>query len=25
VPDGVLLAIRDAVDRWGNYPLDWVE
>jgi uroporphyrinogen decarboxylase len=25
VPDEVLLAIRDAVDRWGNYPLDWVE
>jgi len=25
VPDEVLLALRDAVDRWGNYPLDWVE
>ena len=25
VPDEVLLAIREAVDRWGNYPLDWVE
>jgi uroporphyrinogen decarboxylase len=25
VPDEVLLAIRDAVDRWGRYPLDWVE
>jgi uroporphyrinogen decarboxylase len=25
VPDEVLLAIRDAVDRWGNYPLDWIE
>lgn len=24
VPDEVLLAIRDAVDRWGRYPLDWV-
>lgn len=24
VPDDVLLAIRDAVDRWGRYPLDWV-
>ncbi len=24
VPDRVLLAIRDAVDRWGRYPLDWV-
>lgn len=24
VPDEVLLAIRDAVDRWGNYPLSWV-
>lgn len=23
VPDEVLLAIRDAVDRWGRYPLDW--
>jgi len=25
VPDEVLLAIRDAVDRWGRYPLDWIE
>jgi uroporphyrinogen decarboxylase len=25
VPDEVLLAIRDAVDRWGRYPIDWVE
>jgi uroporphyrinogen decarboxylase len=25
VPEEVLLAIRDAVDRWGRYPLDWVE
>jgi uroporphyrinogen decarboxylase len=25
VPDEVLLAIRDAVERWGHYPLDWVE
>lgn len=25
VPEDVLLAIRDAVDRWGRYPLDWVE
>lgn len=25
VPDDVLLAIRDAVDRWGRYPLDWME
>jgi uroporphyrinogen decarboxylase len=25
VPDEVLLAIRDAVERWGRYPLDWVE
>lgn len=25
VPDEVLLAIREAVDRWGRYPLDWVE
>jgi uroporphyrinogen decarboxylase len=23
VPPEVLLAIRDAVDRWGRYPLDW--
>ena len=25
VPDEVLLAIRAAVDRWGRYPLDWVD
>lgn len=25
VPGEVLLAIREAVDRWGRYPLDWVE
>lgn len=25
VPGEVLLAIRDAVDRWGCYPLDWLE
>jgi uroporphyrinogen decarboxylase len=25
VPDDVLLAIREAADRWGRYPLDWVE
>jgi uroporphyrinogen decarboxylase len=24
VSDDVLLAIRDAADRWGRYPLDWV-
>lgn len=24
VPDEVLLAIVEAVERWGNYPLDWV-
>ncbi len=24
VPDETLLAIREAVDRWGRYPLDWV-
>jgi uroporphyrinogen decarboxylase len=24
VPDEVLLAIGDAVQRWGRYPLDWV-
>lgn len=24
VPDEVLFAIREAVDRWGRYPLDWV-
>lgn len=25
VPDEVLLAIGDAVERWGHYPLDWIE
>ncbi|MGR8929619.1 MAG: uroporphyrinogen decarboxylase family protein [Gammaproteobacteria bacterium] len=25
VPDDVLLAIADAVERWGRYPLDWAE
>lgn len=25
VPDEVLLAISEAVDRWGCYPLDWIE
>lgn len=25
VPEDVLLAIRDAADRWGRYPLDWLE
>jgi uroporphyrinogen decarboxylase len=25
VPDAVLLAIRQAVDDWGRYPLDWLE
>lgn len=25
VGDEVLAGIRDAVDRWGRYPLDWVE
>ena len=25
VPDAVLLAIRDAVQRWGQYPLSWTE
>ena len=24
VPEEVLLAIGDAVERWGHYPLDWV-
>lgn len=24
VPDTVLLAISEAVQRWGRYPLDWV-
>ncbi len=25
VPDTVLLAIADAVERWGRYPLDWCQ
>ncbi len=25
VPDETLLAIREAVERWGRYPLDWIE
>jgi len=25
VPDDVLLAISDAVDRWGRYPLNWID
>ncbi len=25
VPDSVLEAVRDAVDRWGRYPLSWVD
>jgi len=25
VPDEVLLAIGDAVERWGQYPLDWID
>ncbi len=25
VPDNVLLAISEAVQTWGNYPLDWIE
>ncbi len=25
VPEEILLAIGDAVDRWGRYPLDWVD
>ena len=25
VPDSVLEAVRDAVDRWGRYPLDWLD
>ena len=25
VPDEVMLAIADAVDRWGRYPLDWID
>ena len=24
VPDEVLMAISDAVQKWGRYPLDWV-
>ena len=24
VPEEVLLALGDAVERWGRYPLDWV-
>lgn len=25
VPDQVLMAIADAVERWGRYPLDWIQ
>lgn len=25
VPEGVLLAISEAVHKWGRYPLDWIE
>ncbi len=25
VPEDVLLAIADAVERWGCYPLDWID
>lgn len=25
VPDEVLLAVRDAVEHWGRYPLDWID
>jgi uroporphyrinogen decarboxylase len=25
VPEEILLAIGDAVERWGRYPLDWVK
>jgi uroporphyrinogen decarboxylase len=25
VPDEVLLAITDAVDKWGRYPLTWID
>jgi uroporphyrinogen decarboxylase len=25
VPDEVLLAISESVQRWGKYPLDWVD
>jgi uroporphyrinogen decarboxylase len=24
VSDEILLAIREAVDRWGRYPLHWL-
>ncbi len=25
VPERTLLAISDAVDKWGHYPLEWIE
>lgn len=25
VPESVLLAITEAVERWGRYPLDWID
>lgn len=25
VPESVLLAIAEAVERWGRYPLDWID
>lgn len=25
VPDDVLMAVSDAVHKWGRYPLDWVK
>jgi uroporphyrinogen decarboxylase len=25
VPEEILLAIGDAIEKWGRYPLDWVE
>ena len=25
VPDEVLMAVSDAVHRWGRYPLDWID
>ncbi len=25
VADETLLAISDAVNKWGKYPLDWIE
>ena len=25
VPESVLMAIADAVDRWGRYPLNWID